>query len=236
MIPILSSQEYLTDLLVPSAPEARGPQDALAFIDKIKKQATSYQLVLQMLGPDPFLDLLYAGMTVAEIARKTGIPHRLMHVFIRGIPDAYEAQLAGAEAMVDNATEMLERANQDTLSVNKAQADHNKWVAERVNRKQWGRNISEDAIPQAPFQLNWVLADGVTVTPEQLSAMGYGGTAQDTVQPSVQTYEQGTVQPSVQPSEQGYEQGTEVDTGLSDYDNRLIPVEQVTTTNNMIED
>jgi hypothetical protein len=163
---------HLAAILTPPPPEAYTSADALSAISAITEKATSYALAFQMLGASPFLDLIYAGETIASISRITRIPHRLLKVFLDATPHVDMARQAGAEYLVDKATVAVDSANEDTTRTSKLRSEHYKWMAERIDRKQWGRNVSEDALMQPPFVLSWVLSEGVTVTQDQLVAMG----------------------------------------------------------------
>lgn len=94
-------------------------------------------------GEEMVFDLLLSGESMSEVARRIdvsrGLLYQWMHLDEERWERYQEARRLGAYSMADEALEILDGSNAESIQVDRERAKFRQWMAERANRRDFGK-------------------------------------------------------------------------------------------------
>lgn len=94
-------------------------------------------------GEERIFDLLLSGATMSDVAREVdcsrGLLYQWMHLDEERWESYQESRRLGAYSMTDEALEILDGSNAESIQVDRERAKMRQWMAERANRADFGK-------------------------------------------------------------------------------------------------
>jgi hypothetical protein len=131
-----------------------------------------------LLEPPEAQDLLFEnianGSTFTKEAKRIGVTRAALYEWVNGAEERKErlayARQCQALGHVEDAGDMLETADQDNWKQRKELASHKRWMAERLDRQQWGQQANQ-AVTLNIAELHLSLLKQPSAPPIQLQAV-----------------------------------------------------------------
>jgi AcrR family transcriptional regulator len=95
-------------------------------------------------GEEYVLEAVMGGTSTADVSRICDVSRGMLYEWLHKDETRWqryqEAREIGAHAMADEALDIVDRATNDTITVDRERAKVRQWLAERANKKDFGKD------------------------------------------------------------------------------------------------